>query len=49
MLLLAPKDFSTGSSGYFANGKVALADDAEKGYQVQVQMVRIGSKLKKKA
>ena len=47
ILLLASKDFSTGSTGYFASGKVALGDDAEKGYQVQVQMVRIGSKQKK--
>ena len=48
MLLLAPKDFSTGSTGYFSTGKVTLGDDAEKGYQVQVQMVRIGSKAQKK-
>jgi hypothetical protein len=48
MLLLAPKEFSTGSTGYFTNGKVSLGDDAEKGYQVQVQMVRIGSKAQKK-
>ena len=47
MMLLSPKEFSTGSTGYFASGKVALGDDAEKGYQAQVQMVRIGSKQKK--
>jgi hypothetical protein len=46
MLLLSPKDFSTGSTGYFTSGKVSLGDDAEKGYQAQVQMVRIGSKKK---
>lgn len=46
MLLLSPKDFSTGSTGYFASGKVTLGDEAEKGYQAQVQMVRIGSKKK---
>lgn len=48
MLLLSAKEFSTGSTGYFSTGKVALGDDAEKGYQVQVQMVRIGSKPAKK-
>ena len=46
MLLLSPKTFSTGSTGYFASGKVTLGDEAEKGYQAQVQMVRIGSKKK---
>lgn len=46
MLVLSPKQFSTGSTGFFANGKVSLGDDAEKGYQAQVQLVRIGSKLK---
>jgi len=43
-LMLAPKRFSTGSVGFFANGKVSLGDDAERGYQAQVQLVRIGSK-----
>lgn len=46
MLVLSPKQFSTGSTGFFANGKVSLGDDAEKGYQAQVQLVRIGSKMK---
>lgn len=46
MLTLGPKHFSTGSTGYFASGKVSLGDDAEKGYQAQVQLVRIGSKPK---
>lgn len=46
MLTLGPKRFSTGSIGYFANGKISLGDDAEKGYQAQVQLVRIGSKSK---
>lgn len=46
MLLLSPKEFSTGSTGYFASGKVTLGDEAEKGYQAQVQMVKIGSKKK---
>ncbi len=48
MLLLSPKEFSTGSVGYFANGKISLGDDAQKGYQAQVQLVRIGSKSHKK-
>ena len=43
-ILLAAKDFKTGSTGYFGQGKVSLGDDAVKGYQVQVQMVKIGSK-----
>ncbi|MCS7055450.1 MAG: hypothetical protein NZM18_04655 [Thermoflexales bacterium] len=45
-LVLSPKQFSTGSTGFFANGKVSLGDEAEKGYQAQVQLVRIGSKPK---
>ncbi len=44
MMLLTAKNFSTGSTGYFGTGKVSFADDAEKGYQVQVQAVKIGSK-----
>lgn len=43
-LPLTPKDFKTGSSGYYANLKLVLGDEAEKGYQAQVQLVRIGSK-----
>ncbi len=43
-LMLAPKRFSTGSVGFFANGKISLGDDAARGYQAQVQLVRIGSK-----
>jgi hypothetical protein len=46
MLTLSPKDFSTGSVGYFASGKVTLGDEADRGYQAQVQLVRIGSKKK---
>jgi hypothetical protein len=46
-ILLAAKDFKTGSTGFFGQGKVSLGDDAEKGYQVQVQMVKIGSKERK--
>jgi len=44
MLVLSPKQFSTGSTGFFATGKLSLGDEAEKGYQAQVQLVRIGSK-----
>ncbi len=44
--MLSPKQFSTGSTGFFASGKVSLGDEAEKGYQAQVQLVRIGSKPK---
>ena len=38
----APKDFKTGSRGFFSQGKIARKDG--KRYQVQVQMVEIGSK-----
>ena len=38
----APKTFSTGSKGYFGQGKVEGANG--KRYQVQVQLVEIGSK-----
>jgi hypothetical protein len=44
---LLPKDFSTGSKGFFGTNKFAIGDDAEKGYMVQVQMVKIGSKVSK--
>ncbi len=44
MMLLNPKEFKTGSTGYFANGKISLGDDAVKGYQAQVQLVKVGSK-----
>jgi hypothetical protein len=44
---LLPKDFSTGSKGFFGTNKFAIGDDAEKGYMVQVQMVKIGSKVAK--
>jgi hypothetical protein len=36
-----PKDFKTGSKGYYANGKLEIDG---KRYQVQVQFVEIGSK-----
>jgi hypothetical protein len=44
MMIVNPKVFKTGSKGLFANGKVNLGDGAPKGYQVQVQLVEIGSK-----
>jgi hypothetical protein len=43
-LLLTAKDFKTGSTGYYGTGKISLGDDAVKGYQAQVQLVKIGSK-----
>jgi len=36
-----PKDFKTGSRGFYANGKLEIDS---KRYQVQVQLVEIGSK-----
>jgi hypothetical protein len=38
-----PKEFKTGSKGFYANGK---AEFEGKRYQVQIQMVEIGSKKK---
>ncbi len=38
-----PKDFKTGSKGFYANGKLEIEG---KRYQVQVQLVEIGSKPK---
>jgi hypothetical protein len=37
------KTFSTGSKGFYGNGKVQIGD---KQYQVQAQLVEIGSKPK---
>jgi hypothetical protein len=37
------KEFKTGSRGYYANGKVEIEG---KRYQVQIQLVEIGSKKK---
>jgi hypothetical protein len=39
----AQKDFKTGSKGYYANGKAEIDG---KRYQVQIQLVEIGSKKK---
>ena len=41
VLSAPPKEFKTGSRGFYGNGKVELDG---KRYQVQVQMVEIGSK-----
>jgi hypothetical protein len=38
-----PKEFKTGSKGYYGNGKITIG---EKRFQVQVQLVEIGSKPK---
>ena len=43
MLTAAEKQFKTGSRGYFGMAKIQIG---EKRYQVQVQMVEIGSKPK---
>lgn len=41
LLTAMPKEFKTGSRGFYVNGKVTIDD---KRYQVQVQLVEIGSK-----
>lgn len=41
VLTIPPKEFKTGSRGFFGNGKVEMDG---KRYQVQIQMVEIGSK-----
>jgi hypothetical protein len=41
--ILDKKDFKTGSKGYFGTGKMVAGG---KKYQVQIQCVEIGSKLK---
>ena len=43
VLSLPEKEFKTGSKGYFATGKASVG---EKRYQLQVQLVEIGSKNK---
>ncbi|GAB4492339.1 MAG: hypothetical protein Fur0016_04280 [Anaerolineales bacterium] len=43
MMLAEEKTFKTGSRGFYGNGKIAIG---EKRYQVQVQLVEIGSKPK---
>jgi hypothetical protein len=46
LLMAAEKVFKTGSLGYFGMGKIQIG---EKRYQVQVQLVEIGSKPKTEA
>ena len=41
VMAVAPKNFKTGSRGYYANGKMELDG---KRYQLQIQLVEIGSK-----
>jgi hypothetical protein len=41
-MMAAEKQFKTGSRGFYANGKLEIAG---KRYQVQVQLVEIGSKV----
>jgi len=41
VLTVTPKEFKTGSRGYYANQKVEMDG---KRYQVQIQLVEIGSK-----
>ncbi len=41
VMALPPKDFKTGSKGYYANSKMEIDG---KRYQIQIQMVEIGSK-----
>jgi hypothetical protein len=41
LMTVPPKDFKTGSKGYFASGKVEIEG---KRYQAQIQLVEIGSK-----
>ena len=40
-LTVAPRQFKTGSRGYYANGKLEFDG---KRYQAQIQLVEIGSK-----
>ncbi len=39
--MVKAKDFKTGSRGFYGNGKTEIGD---KRYQVQIQLVEIGSK-----
>ena len=43
--ILNKKDFSTGSKGFHGHGKMQVG---EKNYQVNIQLVEIGSKPKEK-
>jgi hypothetical protein len=44
LFVVNPKQFKTGSRGYYANGKAEIDG---KRYQVQIQLVEIGSKQQK--
>lgn len=46
VMTAAEKVFKTGSRGYFGMGKIQIG---EKRYQVQVQLVEIGSKPKEES
>ncbi len=46
LLTAMPKEFKTGSRGFFASGKITIEG---KRYQVQVQLVEIGSKSSSEA
>ncbi len=43
VMTAAPKDFKTGSKGYYGQGKIEIEG---KRYQAQIQLVEIGSKKK---
>jgi hypothetical protein len=43
VLTVAPKDFKTGSKGFYGNTKIEIDG---KRYQTQIQIVEIGSKSK---
>ncbi len=43
-LMASPKDFKTGSKGFYANTKIEIEG---KRYQTQIQLVEIGSKKTK--
>ena len=43
VLTLPPKEFKTGSKGFYANMKIEIDG---KRYQAQIQLVEIGSKTK---
>lgn len=44
VLMVKPKDFKSGSRGFYGNGKI---DIGGRRYQTQVQLVEIGSKSAK--
>jgi len=46
LMTVPPKDFKTGSKGFFASGKVEIEG---KRYQAQIQLVEIGSKTAAKS